>query len=149
MALTEKERYLLEDLKQQEQICVDKYSEHAQRASTTQLKNLFSAISQAEQGHLDMVNGMLAGRTPSEKKGKSGTKLPTPRKETARSQDKKLDAYLCADALATEKHVSSVYDTSIFECCSESMRQALSQIESQEQHHGKLLYDYMSKNGIC
>ena len=58
------------------------------------------------------------------------------------------DAYLCADALAMEKHVSSVYDVSVFEFSSPVLRDTLAHIQKEEQNHGEMLYSYMSKNGM-
>ena len=63
-------------------------------------------------------------------------------------QGKQQDAYLCQDLLATEKHVSSVYNTGIFEFKDAGMRDALNHIQKEEQEHGKKLYDYMSQNGM-
>ena len=42
MTLTQKEKDLLKDLKDQEKLCVDKYKKHADAASYPQIKNLFS-----------------------------------------------------------------------------------------------------------
>ncbi|MDD3202923.1 MAG: spore coat protein, partial [Pygmaiobacter massiliensis] len=54
----------------------------------------------------------------------------------------------CADALSTEKHVSSVYDTSVFEFAQPELRNALNHIQGEEQGHGKQIYDYMSSHGL-
>jgi hypothetical protein len=61
----------------------------------------------------------------------------------------KNDEYLVRDALDTEKHVSSVYDTCIFEFSDAGARDALNHIQKEEQQHGKQLYDYMSCHGMC
>jgi hypothetical protein len=52
------------------------------------------------------------------------------------------------DALDTEKHVSSVYDTCIFEFTDAGARQALNHIQKEEQEHGQMLYDYMAAHGM-
>ena len=62
--------------------------------------------------------------------------------------DKAADAFLCGDALAMEKHVSSVYDTSIFEFSSPELRAALNHIQTEEQQHGEKLYAYMKCNNM-
>ena len=49
MQPTQKEAGLLKDLKDQEQLCVDKYRRHAANANDPQLKNLFEQLAQAEQ----------------------------------------------------------------------------------------------------
>ena len=60
----------------------------------------------------------------------------------------KQDEYLCQDLLSTEKHVSSAYNTAIFEFKDAGMRSALNHIQKEEQEHGKKLYDYMSQHNI-
>ena len=60
----------------------------------------------------------------------------------------KQDEYLCQDLLSTEKHVSSVYDTAIFEFKDAGMRDVLNHIQKEEQEHGKKLYDYMSQHNM-
>ena len=44
MNWTQKETSLLKDLKDQEQLCVDKYMRHAENACDPQLKKLFSQL---------------------------------------------------------------------------------------------------------
>jgi hypothetical protein len=55
---------------------------------------------------------------------------------------------LCSDVLSAEKHVSSLYDTCIFEFSDEKCRQALNHIQGEEQQHGKMIYDYMKANSM-
>lgn len=71
---------------------------------------------------------------------------PSPSPCTA--DEKYDDAYLCRDALAMEKHMSSVYDTSVFEFTSPVLRDTLAHIQKEEQNHGETLYDYMQTNGM-
>jgi spore coat protein CotF len=52
------------------------------------------------------------------------------------------------DMLSTEKYVSSAYDTGVFECAQSDVRQALQQIQQDEQNHGEQLYQYMSSHGM-
>ena len=61
---TQKEASLLQDLKGQEQLCVDKYNEYAQRAHDPELKNLFTSIGETEVGHLKTLTDMLNGQMP-------------------------------------------------------------------------------------
>ena len=51
-------------------------------------------------------------------------------------------------ALAGEKHVSGLYDTSVFEFRDGQARNVLNHIQKEEQEHGKQLYDYMTVNGM-
>ena len=43
MQITQKERMLLEDQKKQEELCIKKYTEAAQKAKDPQLQQLFTA----------------------------------------------------------------------------------------------------------
>ena len=48
MQLTQKETSLLKDLKTQEKLCVDKYTQYSADARDPQLKTLFSDIAAVE-----------------------------------------------------------------------------------------------------
>lgn len=149
MPLSKKEMSLLQDLKAEEQLCVQKYDKYASQACDKKLKGLFQKIGQMEQQHLDTVNQMMQGQVPASNasSSKPGRKPAKPDyKSTASKADKEKDAYLCSDVLATEKHVSSLYDTCIFEFKEPQMRTALNQIQGAEQHHGYELYEYMAQN---
>ena len=61
MKLTQKETGLLKDLKEQEKLCVDKYTKHSSCAKDAQLKNLFTAIAQAEKQHFDTITAIESG----------------------------------------------------------------------------------------
>ena len=56
LQLTQKETQLLKDMKDQEQLCIDKYTKHSDCAVDPQLKNLFSQMAQTERTHLDTLN---------------------------------------------------------------------------------------------
>ena len=58
MQPTQKEAGLLKDLKDQEQLCVDKYRRHAASANDPQLKNLFEQLAQVEQQHGLQARGL-------------------------------------------------------------------------------------------
>ncbi len=151
MTLTEKERTLVEDLKGQESLCIEKYTKYAGEASDDQLKTLFRGIASVEREHLQTLNGIESGRTPqaSGSSGSSaGSSLPQSFKKAPTGTDAKTDAYLCSDLLSTEKHASHLYDTCVFEFEDAAVRQTLGHIQKEEQSHGKLLYDYMKVNGM-
>ena len=61
---------------------------------------------------------------------------------------KATDAYLCRDALSMEKHVSSVYNTGVFEFSSPVLRDTLAHIQKEEQNHGEKLYSYLAASGM-
>ncbi len=149
MQLTQKETELLKDLKEEETLCVDKYSRHASCAKDAQLQSLFRQIAENEQHHLDTIVKMQQGEVPKMSSGSSSSQ-PTfsPTYRTADSEDKKSDRYLCNDVLSTEKHASHLYDTCIFEFKDENARNVLNHIQKEEQEHGKMIYDYMSTNSM-
>lgn len=143
--LTQKERMLLEDLKKQEQVCIDKYTKYSAEACDEQLKNLFSQLGQKETEHLQTINLILNGTIPP---------LPqnspvTPEQYTPSAcENKKNDEYLCSDALASEKHVSGEYNTIVFEFSATDVRDMLNHIQKEEQQHGYKIYNYMAQNGM-
>ena len=150
MNLTQKETTLLQDLKSQEQICVEKYDKYSQMAHDPELKNLFSKLKENEQKHFDTINQILQGtevsmpaQSPSAVMAKLECKM-----STCNEVEKKSDGYLCKDALSMEKHVSGVYNTGIFEFRSPIMRDTLAHIQKEEQNHGEMLYSYMSCNNM-
>jgi len=151
MTLTNKETMLLEDLKSQEQLCINKYSRYASDACDTQLRDLFSQLAQTEREHLTTITDILAGKTPNMSQGSSSKQKPQFTQtytESCNDKNKENDCFLCSDALAGEKHVSSVYDTSVFEFSDPQLRNALNHIQKEEQEHGEMLYQYMSSNGM-
>ena len=150
MTLTQKETSLLNDLKSQEQLCIEKYGKYAEAACDSELKNLFKSLQENEKKHLDTVNQMLSGsevRMPAATPSAENAKLAcTP--STCPESAKQNDAYLCKDALSMEKHVSSVYNTATFEFSSPVLRDTLAHIQKEEQNHGEKLYNYLSCNNM-
>ena len=164
---TQKEASLLQDLKGQEQLCVEKYNEYAQRAHDPELKNLFTSIGETEVGHLKTLTDMLNGQMP-QQQGQGGQQgqqsqgqqqqqqgcqcqqqVPDPgQRAQPLTPEMQQDAYLCKDLLADEKYVSASYNTSIFEFSSPQARQILNGIQSAEQKHGEQLYAYMARHGM-
>lgn len=148
MQLTQKETDLLKDLKEQEKLCVDKYSKHSSNASDPQLKNLFSQIAQIEQQHYDTISQIQNGTVPQPGGGSQQQPTFSATYSMADSEEKKNDCFLCSDLLTTEKHASHLYDTCIFEFKQESLRNTLNHIQKEEQNHGKMIYDYMQVNNM-
>ena len=150
MTLTQKENGLLSDLKSQEQLCIEKYRKYEKSAADPTLKQLFSEIRTTEENHLSTICKIQNGeelKMSSPAPSAVSEKLDYPLSSASVGQ-KKEDAYLCADALAMEKHVSSVYDVSIFEFSSPILRDTLAHIQKEEQNHGEKIYSYMAKNGM-
>ena len=148
MKLNEKEKALLNELKTSEQLCVTKYQKYAEDASDSKLQKLFTKIGDGETKHLESINSMLAGTEPTTQMKKPAPKAPPDYKSTVKGEQKKQDAYLCSDALYTEKHVSSEYNTSLFEFVDPKVRTALNHIQTEEQNHGDMIYNYMAANNM-
>lgn len=152
MTLTAKETSLLKDMKDSEQLCIDKYTKGATMAADGQLKNLFSTLASEEKTHLDTLTAIEQNGTAPAMSGG----MPTPKSMTFdahytagdTSENAKNDAYLCSDALSGEKQVSSLYNTCVFEFKDAAIRASLAHIQTEEQNHGKLIYDYMNANGM-
>lgn len=156
--LSSKEKQLLQDQKTHEQLCIHKYQQGAQQASDPQLRQLFQSYAQQEQQHLNSINTMLNGQTPSLTQGQQSQTSPQASASqqsnaagqgaTSRAAGNKADAALCQDMLMTEKYVSGAYDTAIFEFADANMRQALNHIQKEEQQHGEGIFNYMNSNGM-
>lgn len=155
--LNTKERYLLEDEKSQEELCVSKYNEYASRANCNELKNLFSSLAQKEQEHLDSINQLLNGTIPNTNAGGGqsqnqqmggSSSAPTMQNSTPVLSYDENDKKLCQDSLATEKYVSSTYNTAIFEFRDKNIRQVLNHIQKEEQEHGEKIYNYMNQHNM-
>jgi len=153
MQLTQKETDILNDLKRQEEICIEKYQKYSNDANDQQLKNLFTYIGSMEQHHLDTLNQILGGTVPSMEHGENQQPQQpsfTPTYTTADpNPQKQQDCYLCTDLLSSEKHVSSTYDSAIFDFNDTNIRDALNHIQKEEQQHGAHLYDYKVQNAMC
>ena len=149
MTLTEKENSLLKDLKSQEQLCIEKYKKYAEAAHDMELKNLFEKLRTNEERHLETICQMMQGnevQMPAASPSATQSKCQCA-PSTVSATEKKNDCYLCKDALAMEKHVSSVYDVSVFEFSSPVLRDTLAHLQKEEQNHGEMLYNYLSANG--
>ncbi len=148
MVLTQKEEGLLKDLKGQEQLCIKKYRQYAQEATSPALRSLFESLGAVEEKHLQWVNDMTSGKEvtttgeiQADNRNCVAFQYPNP-------ESKEKDAFFCKDLLATEKHASSLYDVSVFEFTSPTARKTLNRIQSEEQQHGEQLYAYMKANGM-
>ena len=147
--LTQKETTLLKDLKDQEKLCADKYKKYAECAHDPQLKQLFTQLSGVEQSHYQLLTDIGSGQIPSiGGQGTNGYQQFTATYIGAETPEKKADAYLCSDLLSTEKHVSALYNTCVFEFGQPELRKVLNHIQSDEQVHGERLYQYMKTNAM-
>lgn len=149
MQLSQKESSLLKELKEQEKLCAERYDKHSRQAHDEQLKTLFSQLADTERKHLDTLTQIENGEVPEPPQQQ-------PQQEQHFSQtygfadtpEKNDDYFLCSDLLGAEKFASNLYNTGVFEFRDMKARQMLSHIQSEEQQHGKKLYDYMAANGM-
>jgi spore coat protein CotF len=157
MNLSTKERYLLEDQKKHEEICIQKYSNYANMASDQQLKDIFNQNSQMEQQHLNTINQLLSGQIPAtnqqggnnsqqQQQQQQQQKNFTPQSGSQNYQNSDKD--LCTDMLMTEKYVSDTYNTAIFEFKDPQIRNVLNHIQKEEQQHGEAIFNYMNSKGM-
>lgn len=151
--LTQKERLLLEDQKKHEELCIQKYTNYAAQVQDPQLKQLLNQYAQQEQQHLDTINQLLAGQTPSLPQGgqQEQKQPPTQTMQASAPQSgptNQRDAALLNDLLMTEKYISGTYNTAIFEFTCPNQRQLLNHIQTEEQEHGEGLYSYMNAHGM-
>lgn len=157
--LTQKETTHLQDAKKHEENCIEKYKRYASEASDPQLQSLFQQLGSKEQEHLKSINQILSGSVPNVNSNQgSGQQMPQLQQMQQMPQlnsniatsanSSQADAFLCTDALSTEKHVSSTYNTAIFEFKDTNIRQVLNHIQKEEQEHGEKIYNYMAQNGM-
>ncbi|MGO1470570.1 MAG: spore coat protein [Tissierella sp.] len=144
--LSQKEQTLLKDQKSHEEMCIKKYTKYSKEAEDPELKQLFNQLASEEQEHLNTVNQILAGQVPS--MNSAGGSQKQNMQFSGNNMNNQHDADLCQDLLATEKYISSTYDTTIFECKDANIREALNHIQKEEQEHGEKIYNYMNANGM-
>ena len=148
MVLTTKETELLKDMKGQEELCIEKYTRYAAAAKCEGLKALLNKLADTEREHLKTVNSMMTGAEPQAPSTLSANNDLAVACTYSNAEDKKSDEFMLRDMLSTEKHVSSVYDTAVFEFKNPAARKMLSHIQSEEQQHGEMLFAFMNANGM-
>lgn len=152
MQLSEKERTLLEDSKGHEELCIKKYNNYASQAQDPQLKQLFQGLAQKEQEHLTSLNQILSGTIPNIQQGQQQGQQQQQQYQTSgmgqTGMVNQQDADLCQDMLSTEKHISSTYNTAIFEFRDTNIRKVLNHIQTEEQQHGESIFNYMQSQGM-
>ena len=149
--LTEKERFIIEDLKSQEKLCIQKYAFYEEMAYDPELSELFSQIRESEEKHLnslnDVLNGMIADVDTNDYSGENY--MPRANYHQKSNQaEKEHDSFLCTDAITMEKYVSSAYNFDLFQFGNAKLRKLLNDIETEEQNHAEMLYKYKKANGM-
>ena len=152
MILTEKETNAIEDLKTQEQACIEKYTKYSNQAKDPVLKELFEEIARDEQKHFDSLDQVIKGKVPSvdcnDSKGKNYNPAAT-YDSLGNSEDKKADCYLATDCIGTEKLVSGEYNSDVFVFGNSDIRKLLADIQIEEQNHAEMLWKYKTANGMA
>ena len=157
--LTTKEKFLLEDAKTYEEQCIQKYENYTNLAVDSELKAVFRSNGQKEVEHLQTINELLTGKVPAmgQKSSQGGASSAKPVSSQQSTIDQRSmgncgfnasDKDLCTDALMTEKYVSGVYDTAIFEFKDAAVRDVLNHIQKEEQKHGEAIFTYMKNKGM-
>ncbi len=152
MILKEKEKTAIEDLQSQEKTCMEKYQKYSQQAKDPELKRLFTELSDLEKKHYDTLGQVLNGTVPDcDCNDDKGAKYnPTATYDImSNSEDKQSDCFLATDCIATEKLVSSEYNTDVFVFGNTKLRKLLADIQIEEQNHAEMLYKYKVANGMA
>ena len=151
MVLTEKETTVIEDLRQQEQSCIEKYKRYAAEAKDPVLRDLFEDLEKEEREHYESLGQVLNGTVPqcncNDKEGAMYQPKATYTGMTE-SEDKKNDCFLATDCIGTEKMVSGTYNTDVFVFGDSKIRKLLADIQIEEQNHAERLYKYKTVNGM-
>ncbi|HHX10631.1 MAG TPA: spore coat protein [Firmicutes bacterium] len=171
--LTQKERSLLQDQLAHEEICIKKYRGYANLAKSQELRNLFNELAQEELNHYDLLNRYLGGQggqqqqqeqqqqqhhmirgsgfEPHQFDTRTHAWSQQTQQQNQQSQGQQAgpadDAAMCQDMLMTEKFISGVYDTSVFESANPRLRRDLQKIQEDEQKHGEKIFNYMQEHG--
>lgn len=153
ITLNEKEKNCVSDLLSQEKLCIEKYEKYAAMAKDTVLKDLFTMIKSDEEKHLASLNGLMSGTVAenvnvNDNAGATYSPAATYTGNYIQS-DKDSDAFLCTDAITTEKYVSSAYNFDLFQFGSTEARKLLADIEVEEQNHAEMMFRYKTVNSMC
>lgn len=152
MVLTEKETTIIDDLRTQEQSCIEKYKRYSQEAKDPVLRDLFTELGSKEQEHYDSLGQVLSGKVPAcNCNDKDGAQYQPKATYTSmtNSEDKKNDCFLATDCIGTEKMVSGTYNTDVFVFGDTKIRKLLADIQVEEQNHAEMLYKYKTVNGMA
>ena len=147
--LTEKEKFIIEDLKAQEKLCIQKYAFYEEMAYDPELADLFAQIRESEIKHLNSLNEVSNGKVmDSDVNDYSGENYVarTDYHNSSIKEEKDHDSFLCTDAITMEKYVSGAYNFDLFQFGNSKLRKLLADIEVEEQNHAEMLYKYKKAN---
>lgn len=147
MKLNQKENQLVTELKNQEQLCIQKYDFYAEQASDPELKKLFNFLLKQEQEHYDMLQDLLDGKIPEIKNRKPLSANYEPKKTHSGVKEQlEFDKFLCTDLITTEKYVATDYNNDLFYFVSPEVRNVLNAIMTDEQNHAEMIWKYKQAN---
>lgn len=152
MALNEKEATLVQNLMDQEKLCIQKYTRYEEQAHDSQLRNLFTTLKESEMSHYNALEALKNNETQSPTIMFVDSKNYAPTATYTNNFDpnhKEEDAYLCTDCITTEKSASTDYNEDLFQFSSSNVRETLNQIQTEEQKHAEMIYKYKSANGMA
>ena len=150
MKLNQKETQLITELKNQEQLCVQKYDFYAKNAKDPELKKLFRKLLKVEQNHYDMLDSLISGNVPTIKSRKPSAVSYEPQAtHTGDATAKEFDKFLCTDIIATEKYVATTYNNDLFYFASPEVRNVLNAIMTDEQNHAEMIWKYKTANKMA
>ena len=149
ITITEKQKFVIQNLKDQEKMCVEKYDRGEKAAKDPVLKDLFQSIKKEEQKHYHSLEQLLNGNIPEVNTIDQAAKGYEPKASYTgnfNQEDKENDKFLCTDAITTEKYVSSAYNFELFQFADSDVRRLLNDIETEEQNHAEKIYKYKMVN---
>ncbi len=147
MKLNQKENQLVTELKNQEQLCIQKYDFYSKQATDPELKKLFGRLLKEEQNHYDMLQSLIDGDIPKITNRKPLSQNFEPQKTHKGSkQDLDFDKFLCTDLITTEKYVATDYNNDLFYFVSPEVRNVLNAIMTDEQNHAEMIWKYKEAN---
>lgn len=149
--LTEQQTFVVKNLMDQERMCVEKYTRGEKEAKDPVLKELFATIKKEEQQHYNSLSQLLEGNVPEVNTRDEAGMSYCPKATYVgdyNATDKENDKFLCTDAIATEKYVSSAYNYELFQFGAPNVRRLLNDMETEEQNHAEMIYKYKSVNGM-
>ena len=150
--LTEKEKYIIEDLKSQEKLCIQKYAFYEQMAYDPELRKLFKNIKEKEEKHLQSLNDVMSGNIKDADVNDYAAQNYHPKVDFHKNSSQEEidhDSFLATDAITMEKYVSSAYNFDLFQFKNNKLRRLLADIEVEEQNHAEMLYKYKVANAMA
>lgn len=150
--LNQKEASLIQDLKDQEKLCIQKYMRYADAAHDQELKDLFNTLKENEVNHYEALEALKKDDASMPNIKHLDATEYCPKGTYAKgdtSCEKEDDEYFCTDSISMEKYVASAYNNDLFQFASSTVRDVLNQIETDEQNHGEMIYKYKTVNGMA